>query len=364
MTNFISFKETLEQIHPPYHNSMNEAKNHWLNIAKPLYSLGLLEDAVSKIAGIKGTLSYSLSKRGLLIMCADNGVVEEGVTQTGQDVTAIVAKNFTKSATSVCMMAEYAHVDVFPIDIGMCTDVEGVTFHQQQTILPQLSKVAYGTKNMVKESAMTREETIQAIEIGIQAVYHLQKQNYDIIATGEMGIGNTTTSSAICSVLLGQPVEIVTGKGAGLSSTGFIQKISVIKTALEKHNPNPNDPIDVLSKVGGLDIAGLVGVYLGGAAYQIPIIIDGFISATAALIAAKLNPFVKEYILPSHVSKEPATQMLLDELGLKPFIHCEMCLGEGTGALSVLPLFDMALSIFQKMPSFDDITIEPYKPLT
>ena len=365
MTNFISYEETLKRIIPSDNKILEKARQHWLQIAKPLYSLGLLEDAVTKLAGIKGSLSFSLKKKGLIIMCADNGVVAEGVTQTGQEVTAIVSQNFTRHETSACIMADYNGVDLFPIDIGMITDVEGVTYPNNITFsgLP-LPKISYGTKNMLIEPAMTREETITAIETGIKSVALLKEKGYDILATGEMGIGNTTTSSAVCAVLLEQPVEVVTGKGAGLSSTGLEHKITVIQTAIEKHHPNPKDPIDTLSKIGGLDIAGLTGVFLGGAVYNIPIVIDGFISAVAALIAIRLNPLVKDYVLPSHVSKEPAGHMLLEALGLKPFLTCEMCLGEGTGALAAMPLFDMALSVFQQMPSFDDITIEPYQPLS
>lgn len=365
MSSFISYEKILNQITPSNKEMLKGAKEHWLQIAKPLYSLGLLEDTVSKLAAMKGSLSFSLKKKGLIIMCADNGVVAEGVTQTGQEVTAIVSKNFTYHETSACIMADYNNVDLFPIDIGMITDVEHVTFSNKLPFsgLP-LSKVSYGTRNMVLEPAMTREETISAIETGIHAVKLLMEQGYDILATGEMGIGNTTTSSALCSVLLNQPIELVTGKGAGLSSTGLEKKISAIKTAIEKHTPNPNDPIDTLSKVGGLDIAGLVGVFLGGAAYQIPIVIDGFISAVSALIATRLNAYVMDYILPSHVSKEPAGSMVLEALCLKPLLTCQMCLGEGTGALAAMPLFDMAISVFQAMPSFDDITIAPYQPLT
>ena len=177
------------------------------------------------------------------------------------------------------------------------------------------------------------------------------------------GIGNTTTSSAIASILLNEPVEKVTGKGAGLTSKGLERKIQVIKHSIKLNSPDSNDPIDVLSKVGGYDIAGLVGVFIGGAVYNIPIVIDGFISAVAALVASKIEPKTIEYMLPSHVSKEPAGKMLLEALDLKPFITCEMCLGEGSGAVALLPILDMACTVYNKMSSFNDIGIEQYKPL-
>lgn len=335
--------------------SMEQTRQRWMKIGKPLFSLGKLEDAVIKMAGIKGTSDYVLEKRGLIIMCADNGVVAEGVTQTGQEVTAIVADNFTKHTTSVCAMAEVAGVDLFPVDIGMVSDVPSVTKSEW--------KVAYGTKNIAKEPAMTREEVLRAIEIGILQVKKRKAEGYDILATGEMGIGNTTTSSAVAAVLLKKEVALVTGKGAGLSGSGLEKKIQVIEKAIQDHVPDEEDPVDVLSKVGGLDLAGLMGVFLGGAIYRMPIVIDGFISAVAALCARKVSEQVCDFILPSHVSKEPAGQMVLDALGLSPFLTCDMCLGEGTGAIAVLPILDMGLRVYRQMGTFEDIKVEQYQVL-
>lgn len=183
-----------------------------------------------------------------------------------------------------------------------------------------------------------------------------------MIATGEMGIGNTTTSSAVASVLLGQPVEFVTGRGAGLSDEGLRRKIRVIQTAVEKNRPDPQDPLSVLAKLGGFDIAGMAGLFLGGAVYRVPIVIDGFISSIAALLAAKICPLSREYMLPSHVSKEPAGRMVLEELGLKPVVTAELCLGEGTGALTLFPLLDMAHKVYAEMSTFTQIHMEPYTP--
>lgn len=348
-----SLQAILEEIEPKDETAIEEARMHWLNIAKPLFSLGKLENAVIDMAGMKGTCDYKLDKRGLLVFCADNGVVEEGVTQTGQEVTAIVADNFTKNATSVCQMARIAKANVIPIDIGMVVDVESITKKEL--------KVSYGTKNMTKGPAMTREEAVKAILIGIDSVKKCKEEGYEILATGEMGIGNTTTSSAIASVLLEKPVELVTGKGAGLTGEGLERKIQAIKKAIMLNKPDISDPIDVLAKVGGLDIAGLVGVFLGGARYRIPIVIDGFICGVAALIATRIHPVAREYMMPSHVSKEPAGQMLLKELELEPYITCDMCLGEGTGAVAVLPLLDMGLAVYRQMSTFADINIDSYE---
>lgn len=333
--------------------SMERARKHWLSVGKPLFSLGKLEDAIIKIAGIKGTPDYHLDKKGLVIMCADNGVVEEGVTQTGQEVTAIVADNFTKGMASVCLMSEVAGVDLYPVDIGMAVDVPSLTRNDRKT--------AYGTRNFAKEPAMTKEEVRKAIGIGIHMVSELKEQGYEILATGEMGIGNTTTSSAVASVLLGERVENITGKGAGLDSQGLKNKIRVIKEAIEKHRPDPDDVIDVLAKVGGLDIAGLTGVFLGGAIYRVPVVIDGLISSVAALCAARISEYVRDYMFPSHVSNEPGGQIVLEALGFSPFLTCGMFLGEGSGAVALMPLLDMALKVYREMGTFEDISVEQYE---
>ena len=347
--------EIISKILPGDEKAMKEAYDRWLAIGKPLFSLGKLETVVTKIAGIKGTSDYKLQKKGLLIMCADNGVVEEGVTQTGQEVTAIVADNFTHHATSVCAMCDVAGVDVLPIDIGMVVDVPSVTKKEQ--------KVCYGTRNFAKEPAMTKEEVCQALFVGIEAVKKCKEEGYDLLATGEMGIGNTTTSSAVASVLLNQEPGVMTGRGAGLSAEGLHRKIKVIEDAIKLHQPDPEDAMDVLSKVGGLDIAGLTGVFLGGAIYHIPIIIDGFISSVAALCAVRMNPNTADYMLASHVSKEPAGKLVLDALGLSPMLTCDMCLGEGSGAVAAIPVIEMGLSVYRQMGTFEDIQVERYQVL-
>ena len=351
----MKLEEALQKIRPADRKSMEEAARRWKTVGKPLFSLGRLEDAVIRMAGIKGTSSYTLEKKALVILCADNGVVEEGVTQTGQEVTAIVTENFTKKAASVCLMSEVAGVDLFPVDIGVARDVDHVTRPEY--------KVAYGTKNMTRESAMTREEAERAILTGIRLVQELSEKGYDIIATGEMGIGNTTTSSAVVSVLLGRDPEEVTGRGAGLSTEGLRRKVDAIRRAVRLNAPDPVDAVDVLAKVGGLDIAGLTGVFLGGAIFHIPIVIDGFISSAAALCAAHIAPDCGDYMMPSHRSNEPAGGMVLEALGLSPFIDCGMSLGEGSGAVAVLPLFEMGLEVYNRMSTFEEIKVEQYEEL-
>ena len=316
-------------------------------------SLGKLESSLIQIAGIQGTERIQLGKKALVIMCADNGVVAEGVTQTGQEVTAIVAENFLDVKSCAAIMCKDTGTDIFPIDIGMAVDTPRV----------EKRKIAYGTKNMAVKPAMTREEAVRAIEVGIGLACELKEKGYHMIATGEMGIGNTTTSSAVAAALLGQPATMVTGRGAGLDTAGLRRKVAVIETALAALKPNPQDPIDVLSKVGGLDIAAMAGTFLGGAAVGLPVLIDGFISAVAALVAVKLCPTVQNYLLASHISKEPAGQMMMEALGLQPVIHGQMCLGEGTGAVAMMPLLEMAAAVYTNMSTFSQIEIEEYKPL-
>ena len=349
----MTLEETLDCIKPLNKTSMKVASKRWDSIAKPLHSLGKLEELVIQIAGITGNPDVHISKRALVPMCADNGVVAEGVTQSGQEVTAIVSENFLRGDTSACVMSHKCGTDVIPVDIGMAVD----------TKVSNELKVAYGTANMAKGPAMTGDEAVKALEAGIEMVRRLKEQGYEIFATGEMGIGNTTTSSAIASVLMNRPVEDMTGRGAGLSGDGLKRKVNAIKKAIEINKPDPNDPIDVLSKVGGFDIAGMAGMFLGGAALGVPVVIDGFISCVAALVAQRLSPICKDYMIASHVSKEPASKMLLEELGKEAVIHADMCLGEGSGAVALFPLLDMGIAVYESMSTFEDINVEQYEEL-
>lgn len=349
----MTLEEAKKQITPLNTKAMEEAVEHWNSIAKPLHSLGKLEDLVVQLAGIAGTPNVKIEKRALVVMCADNGVVEEGVTQSGQEVTAIVAENFLKAETTACIMAKNCGADVYPVDVGMAADTK------VRTDL----KVAHGTKNMAKTPAMIREEAIKAIEAGIFMAEELKDRGYQILATGEMGIGNTTTSSAVASVLMEEPVETMTGRGAGLTSEGLARKIKVIKDAIALHKPDREDAIDVLAKVGGFDIAGMAGVFLGGAALKIPVIMDGFISCVAALVAVSICPEVSGYILASHVSKEPAARLILEYLQKEAVIHGDMCLGEGTGAIALLPLLDLGIAVYHSMSTFEEIHVEQYEEL-
>lgn len=349
----MTLQEAVAQVKPLDVKLMDVARRRWDSIAKPLHSLGKLETLLTRIVGITGDQNADISRRALVAMCADNGVVEEGVTQSGQEVTALVANNFLKGCTTVCVMCQKCGVDIFPVDVGMVVDTDVRTDY----------KVAYGTKNMTREPAMTRAEVVEAVEAGIAIAADLKEKGYQILATGEMGIGNTTTSSAVASVLLGQPVEIMTGRGAGLTGDGLQRKIDAIKKAIALNQPDKEDAIDVLAKVGGFDIAGMTGVFLGGAALGMPVVMDGFISCVAALAAVKLCPAAADYILASHISKEPASRLILEYMGMEAVIHADMCLGEGTGAITLFPILDMACAVYNSMSTFEDINLEQYKEL-
>ena len=352
----MTLEEVIQGIVPADQEAMGRAKARWDSIAKPLGSLGALEDAVIRIAGMTGSPDVDISKRAVVVMCADNGVVAEGVTQTGQEVTAIVAENMSTGDTSVCAMSRAAGAEVVPVDIGTVTPLKGARIRQKC--------VRRGTANMTQGPAMSREEAVQAILAGVEVARELRGRGVKLLATGEMGIGNTTTSSALAAVLLDRPVEDMTGRGAGLSSEGLQRKIRAIETAVRVNRPDPGDVLDVLHKVGGLDIAGLAGVFLGGALCRTPVLVDGFISSVAALVAARLCPHCKDYMLGSHASEEPASQLVLSELNLRPFLYAGMRLGEGTGAVAVMPLLDMGLAVYREMTTFEDTNIEAYQPLT
>lgn len=351
----MDLNKTIAMITPPDEKVMEETWKIWDNKAIPLRSLGLLETMVVRLAGILGTTEPKINRRGVIVMAGDNGVIEEGVTQSDNHVTTTVTCNMTKSNATICILSKLSGADVFPVDVGILDDYDCPGIYNR--------KVMRGTDNMTKGPAMPREKAIEAIEVGIDFVNELVDKGYNLFATGEMGIGNTTTSSAMAAVFLGVDPEVVTGRGAGLSTPGLVRKVNAIKKAIEVNAPDKNDPLDVLSKVGGLDIAGLCGCFIGAAARRVPIVIDGFISSVAALCAVRLAPGVRDYLFPSHVSAEPAGQMILDALGMEAYLHAGMCLGEGSGAVTSFSMFDYALTAYEQIPTFETADIETYVPL-
>lgn len=332
-------------------------KKIWDGIAKPLDGLGRFETMTARIGAIAGDTRIDISSKAVIVLCADNGIVEEGISQSGQEVTAHVAESMGKGESSVCRMAKAVGADVIAVDIGINSRISG------EGIINR--KIAYGTKNFLKEPAMTREEVLQAVTVGIELVKDCKKRGYKLLATGEMGIGNTTTSAAVTAALLGCPAEAVAGRGAGLSREGLNRKCEVINGALEKYRFHKTDArsinaFHILEAVGGLDIAGLTGIFIGGGLYRVPIVMDGAISAAAALAAQRLVPGIKEFILPSHASREPAAGRIMEELGLHPVIDGQMALGEGTGAVMMFSLLDIALSVYENRTGFRDISVQQY----
>lgn len=343
----------ITSIRPLDRTAMERAQRRWNNVGKPLHSLGLLERDIIQIAGIIGSEMVQLKRRCAVIFCADNGVVAEGVTQTDSSVTKAVAEAIAGGTSSINRLAGLFSADVFAVDVGMNTrSISGGIIDR---------RVAGGTQNIAERPAMSESQARKAISAGIDMVRDCAEKGYDIIVSGEMGIGNTTTSAAIASVLLNKKAEDITGRGAGLDDEGLKRKINAVRRAVDINRPDENDAVDILSKLGGFDIAAMAGTFLGGGIYRVPIVIDGFISAIAAALAYKLCPHARDYMLCSHVSAEPAGMEILRLIGLKPLITAEMHLGEGTGGMFLIPLLDGALSVYGQAHSFDDLKIKHYE---
>jgi nicotinate-nucleotide--dimethylbenzimidazole phosphoribosyltransferase len=341
------------KIDAPNAELQKKIQDNWDNVSKPLDGMGKFETITAQIGAIQESEKIDISKKAVIIMCADNGIVAEGISQSGQEVTLAVAKSMAAKKSSVGKMANCIGADTIPVDIGINSNekIPGVLD----------KKIHYGTRNFKYEPAMTEEETIRAIAVGIDIVADCKEKGYKLLATGEMGIGNTTTSSAIATAMLDCKVDEVTGRGAGLSDKGLETKRKVISEAIDKYKLRGKEPLDILMTVGGLDIAGLVGVCIGGAIYHIPIVLDGVISMVAAMVAEGIVAGTKAYLLPSHKGKEPAIDNISRALGLEPIIDARLALGEGTGAVMMFALLDMAVSIYQDRTTFSDIEIEQYE---
>lgn len=330
--------------------AVEAAKRRVDSLAKPLGSLGTLEEIAIKLAGITGELYNKVDKKCVIIMSSDNGVVEEGVASAPQYVTLEQTKNFIKGKTGVAAISKANNTELMVIDVGINSNekIDGVLDR----------KINKGTKNIFKEEAMTYDEAKKAINIGIEAVAKAKNDNYDIIGVGEMGIGNTTTSAAVLMVLTGCDLEDVVGKGAGITKEAFEKKKLVVKTAVYDKSIDKNDPVDVVSKVGGYDIAAMAGVFLGAAFYRVPVVIDGFISAVAALVATKINPLVKDFCISSHKSEEIGYNIAIKELNLNPMLNLGMRLGEGSGCPIAFSIVEFAISMMNNMATFEEGNID------
>ncbi|MBR3307592.1 MAG: nicotinate-nucleotide--dimethylbenzimidazole phosphoribosyltransferase [Lachnospiraceae bacterium] len=332
-------------------------KAAWDSLAKPVDGLGYFEELHCRTAAIKEDTHPDISRKRLVIMCADNGVTAEGVTQTDRSVTASVAALMGKRRSSAGIMTKGMPLDILTVDIGI--DIP----HTPEGVLDK--KVAAGTADLLRERAMTEEQCLKALSAGIAIAEESREKGYGIIATGEMGIGNTTTSTALLCALTGLAPAEVTGRGAGLSDEGLKSKIKVIEEALAFHGlsqgSDPAYAFEALCCVGGLDIAGIAGMFIGGMLFKLPVVIDGLISAAAALCAERMVPGCREYMLPSHSGKEKGTARILELLGLKSVIDADMALGEGTGAVMLFPLLDMVFSLYENGTAFADTDITKYE---
>lgn len=343
-------QEALKLITPAHPESSHEAKIIIDNLTKPIGSLGMLEEIAIKLAGIYGGLKPVEWQKNIVIMCADNGVTDEGVSSCPQEVTHTVTDNFTKNITGVSVLSSFFGCDTTIIDIGVKGEFNNPLIHDH--------KIMQGTNNIAKGPAMTRAHVIKAINVGINTIDGLVLEGYNMLGTGEMGVANTTTSAAVLSVLEDISVDIVTGKGSGLTDGQYLHKKAVIQKAIALNNPNKEDVIDVLAKVGGLDIAGLCGCYIGAAKNKVPIVIDGFIASVAALCAFRMSPYVRDYTFPSHLSAEPGSLEVMKALALKPMLHLNLRLGEGSGCPLAFTIIESALYTMLNMGTFEDAKVE------
>lgn len=337
--------EIIEKIEPLDEEAMRLARERQDNLTKPQGSLGMLEELSIKLAGIQRTPRPKIENKVIFTLAGDHGVVEEGVSAYPQEVTPQMVYNFLRGGAAINVLARHAGARVVVVDMGVAADIEA-----EEGLVNK--KVAYGTRNMAREPAMTREQAIQAIEAGIEVFEEEFKRGVDLAGVGDMGIGNTTPSAAICSAITGKPPEEVTGRGTGIDDEAWRRKVEVVKRALEVNRPNRRDAIDVLAKVGGFEIAGIAGVALAAAANRTAVLIDGFIATAGALIAGELAPLAKEYMIASHLSQENGHRAMLEHLSLTPLLNLNLRLGEGTGAALAMGIVEASARIINEMATF------------
>jgi nicotinate-nucleotide--dimethylbenzimidazole phosphoribosyltransferase len=316
-------------------------------LTKPPGSLGRLEELAVWYGSARGEVKPVLNKKAVVVFAADHGIADEGVSAYPKEVTAQMVYNFLRGGAGINVLAKHAGAEVVVVDIGVAHDFENISGLRK-------SKIKHGTDNMAQGPAMSRIEALSAVQEGITIADEMARKGVDLLATGEMGIANTTASSAITSFMTGHPAAIVTGRGTGVDDERLAHKIGVIEKVIRKNLPDRNDPMDVLAKVGGLEIAGLAGLIVGGAKNRIPVVLDGFISGAAALIAVGLKPEVKDYLVGSHQSSEPGHRLALEHLGLVPLLNLNLRLGEGTGAVLAMGLIEAAIKILSEMATFEE----------
>ncbi len=337
-------QEKLRQVEPLNEGAMAQTQSRLDDLTKPPGSLGILEEIARKIAGITGREQPEIHRKISILMAADHGVVEEGVSAYPSAVTAQMVLNFLRGGAAMNVLSRHVGAELAVMDVGVASDLPDHPMLWKR-------KVAYGTKNMVKEPAMTTWETLEAIKNGYEMAVHYIKKGTELIGTGEMGIGNTTSSTALLVHFAGIPVYDVVGRGTGVDDERLKLKIKAIEGALKQNKPS-YAPLEALACVGGLEIAGLVGVFLACAVKRVPAVVDGFISAAAALVASRMHPQIRDYMLASHLSEEPGHRLMLELIGIKPILHMKMRLGEGTGAALAMNIIEASLKILREMATF------------
>ena len=343
----MSIQDLCRRIQPLDGSLYAKAKHRLDRLTKPPGSLGRLEELAASYVAITGELKPTIPRAVVFTFAADHGVALEGVSAYPREVTPQMVLNFLRGGAGVNVLARHADVDVRVVDIGV--DYE---FGAVPGLLDR--KVMKGTRNLAIEPAMTRDQAEQAVMVGVELATEAVREGFGLIGTGEMGIGNTTPSAAITAVMTGRPAAEATGHGTGIDESGRLHKVGVIQQALDLHRPNPADALDVLTKVGGLEIAGLAGLILGASAARVPVVLDGFIAGTAALIAVRLQPLCREYLIASHRSVEQGHRAVLDHLRLKPLLDLDLRLGEGTGACLGMDLVCAAIKVYTEMATFDE----------
>jgi len=344
----------LPRIKPVEARYLDMAKARLDNLTKPPGSLGRLEEFAQRLAAIQATGDPAIDKKIIFVFAADHGVTDENVSAFPKEVTSQMVYNFLGGGAAINVLAGHAGAEVVVVDIGVDFDFAGANGLVHR-------KVVRGTKNFVKGPAMTRDETMRCIEVGADLAREYAAKGYNLFGTGEMGIGNTTPSSAIAAVLTGRPVSEVTGRGTGISDSGFDAKVRVIEEGIRFNRPDPLDPLDVLSKVGGAEIAGITGLILGAADCRIPVVIDGLISTAGALIAYSIEPAVRDYMFAGHRSVEAGHMSMLKKMSLQPIVDLDLRLGEGTGGALAMLLIEAGLKIYKEMATFDEAGVSDGK---
>ncbi|MDF2956086.1 nicotinate-nucleotide--dimethylbenzimidazole phosphoribosyltransferase [Candidatus Alkanophaga liquidiphilum] len=349
-------EEVIKKIAPLDDDAMKEAQRRQDSLIKPLGALGQLEELSIMVAGITGNPRPAIEKKMIVTMAGDHGVIEEDVSAYPREVTPQMVYGFLSGRAAINVLARHVGAEVVVVDMGVAHDFEATAF--EQGLINK--KVGYGTNNIAKGAAMGYNDAVRSIEAGIE-VFEEFCSDADIVGVGDMGIGNTTPSSAIAAFITGRPVEEVTGRGTGVDDSGLQRKINAIKRALEVNKPRRDDAIDVLAKLGGFEIGGMVGVILAAAAKRTPVVIDGFISGAAALIAYELMPQVKNYLIASHRSVEKGHDAIYEYIGLKPLFDLRMRLGEGTGAALAISIVEAACKILNEMATFEEAGVSKKK---